>query len=89
MPVSHLVVIQVIKVIPNPHGALLQSSTLLLFSLTAEFETDARGIAAELERLHQDGAIANKSAGSRCAFLCELHASSADPPVRGVLSRSQ
>jgi hypothetical protein len=32
-----------------------------LFPSTAKFETDARGIAAELERLHQDGAIANKS----------------------------
>jgi hypothetical protein len=32
-----------------------------LFPPTADFETDARGIAAELERLHQDGAIANKS----------------------------
>ena len=28
---------------------------------TVDFEIDARGIAADLERLHQDGAIANKS----------------------------
>ena len=64
-------VIQVIKVIPNPHGS--PSSELdaaPLFPPTAEFETDARGIAAELERLHQDGAIANKSVRDPDARFC-------------------
>jgi hypothetical protein len=34
---------------------------------TAVFETEARRIAAELERLHRDGAIANKSVRDRDA----------------------